>query len=176
MPKVSRAGRRDNSQTRSVPQTSVTGGNAGKPLHKTREMAPRTRVISLVVGDILCFIIFTTIGSNQHGEGVNLLYSTWLAIPFALAWFLVSPFMGGFRADIATQPRKMAGRTALSWLIAWPIAMALRWLLVDRVKTPAPTVGEFFSFAVVAFLFNITLLLIWRWPFAWNNEMRKRGI
>jgi hypothetical protein len=139
-------------------------------------MAPGTRLVSLVAGDLLCFLIFVSLGANQHGEGFNLLYTLWLAVPFVVAWFLVSPFVGAFRADIATMPRKMARRTILSWLAAWPVAMALRWLLVDRVKVPPVTFSSFLSFALVTLIFNTALLLLWRWPFALSNDLRKRGV
>jgi hypothetical protein len=51
--------------------------------------------------------------------------------------------------------------------------MALRWLQVDRLTGTPP--GAFFAFATVALLFNLALLAIWRWPFALNNDLRKRG-
>jgi Flp pilus assembly protein TadB len=59
-------------------------------------------------------------------------------------------------------------RTAVAWLLAWPVAMLLRGIFVDHGIPPL-------SFALVVLLFNMLLLLIWRWPFALNNRMRKRG-
>src|SRR5579883_3302479 len=179
MPKASRASSRKKLTDRpseQAPQqpTSSAATQPVKPLYRSREMSPRGRLISLVVGDILCFLIFASLGTNQHGEGVNLLYSAWVALPFLAAWFAVSPFLGAFRAELATSPKQMLLRTALAWLATWPFAMAFRWLQIDRTKgTP---LSAFLSFAAVALLFNLALLAIWRWPFALNNNLRKRGI
>lgn len=179
MPKSSRANKRNTSHahhSEHAPQASIMAETPIKPLHKQREMSPRTRIIALAVGDIICFLIFASLGTNAHGQGVNLLNSLWVALPFVVAWFIVSPWVGAFRAGIATQPKRMAIRVMLAWLATWPVAMALRWLLVDRVSVPRVTPGAFLSFAVVALVFNLVILLIWRWPFAMNNGLRKRGL
>ena len=52
--------------------------------------------------------------------------------------------------------------------------MIFRWLLVDRTKGTA--FSSLLAFAIVALIFNAGLLLIWRWPFALNNDLRKRGV
>jgi len=176
MPKTSRAGARKKRKPRQnqAPPAAPSAAPRARALPERRELSPRTRIIALVVGDALCFLIFASIGTNQHGEGINLLYSVWVALPFLAAWFAVSPFLGAFRAELATSPRRMLVRTALAWLVTWPFAMAFRWLQIDRVTGTTP--GAFLSFAVVALLFNLALLAIWRWPFALNNDLRKRGI
>jgi hypothetical protein len=176
MPKASRAGARKKRKPRQnqAPPAATPATTQAGTLSQRRELSPRARVVALVVGDALCFLIFASIGTNQHGEGVNLLYSAWVALPFLAAWFAVSPFLGAFRAELATSPKQMLLRTALAWLATWPFAMAFRWLQIDRTKgTP---LGAFLSFAAVALLFNLALLAIWRWPFALNNNLRKRGI
>lgn len=180
MPKTSKSGRRKQRQSRPLgqgqpaPSTETTTTAPSKPLYRSREMSNRARVISLVVGDTFCFLIFVSLGSNVHGKGVDVLNSIWLAIPFLAAWFLVSPFIGAFRADIATRPKKMLIRTVFSWLATWPVAMAFRWLQIERVN-PVPA-SAFLSFALVVLAFNLCLLLLWRWPFALNNDLRKRGV
>jgi hypothetical protein len=166
MPKASRTGARRKRQTRQAPIPTAT-------YVERRELSPRTRTVALVVGDALCFLIFASVGTGQHGEGINPLYSAWVALPFLTAWFAVSPFVGAFGSSLATSPRRMLVRTMLAWLVTWPVAMAFRWLQVDRVTGTPP--GAFFSFATVALLFNLALLAIWRWPFALNNDLRKRG-
>lgn len=176
MPKASQAGarkKRKPRQNQAPPAATPTTAPASM-LSQRRELSPRARIIALVVGDVLCFLIFVSLGTNQHGEGINLFYSVWVALPFLGAWFAVSPFLGAFRAELSTSPRQMLMRTALAWLITWPVAMAFRWLQIDRVKGTPP--GAFLSFAVVALFFNLALLAIWRWPFALNNNLRKRGL
>lgn len=176
MPKTSKAGSRNPKNQAESPKQSPSATTPVKPLYRSTEMSPRARTISLVVGDIICFLIFASLGASQHGKGFNLLQSVWIAVPFIAGWFLVSPFVGAFRADIATSPGKMLRRTALSWLASWPVAMLFRWLLVDRVTVPPITFGDFLSFSLVALIFNTGLLLLWRWPFSLNNDLRKRGV
>lgn len=136
----------------------------------TREIAYRSAVILLVIGDILCFLIFVALGRNSHGEAsgfgaIPQIIVT--ALPFLAGWFLVSPFVGAFRHKIMAQPKAMVIRTALSWLLAWPVAMLLRGIFVDHGVPPL-------SFALITLVFNMLLLLVWRWPFALNNSLRQR--
>lgn len=135
------------------------------------EMARNQRIVVLAAGDALCFLIFAAIGRGSHGEatGVGAIPQIVVtALPFAAGWFLVSPFLGAFRGDIVTQPRAMALRTTLAWLSGWPVALALRGIFVDHRVPP-------FSFATIVLFFNLGLLLIWRWPFAINNSLKKRN-
>ena len=142
-----------------------------KKARVSKEIPYNQAVIMLVIGDMMCFLIFAVLGRNTHGETSGFAAIPQIiitALPFAAGWFLVSPFVGAFRHKILAQPRTMAIRTALAWLLAWPVAMLLRGFFVDHAIPPL-------SFAVVVLLFNMLLLLVWRWPFALNNSLRKRG-
>ena len=142
-----------------------------KKVRTPKEIPYKQAVIMLVIGDLLCFLIFVAFGRNSHGEASGFAAIPQIiitALPFAAGWFLVSPFVGAFRHKILAQPRSMVKRTAVAWLIAWPVAMLLRGIFVDHSVPPL-------SFAIIVLLFNMLLLLIWRWPFALNNSMRKRG-
>lgn len=158
-------------------QPVQTAIKSGKPLYKSKELSTRRRITYLVIGDIFCFLFFASLGSLQHNTstGLNLLYYAWIALPFALGWFLVSPFMGAFKAEIANKPTKMLARTVLTWLAAWPVAMLFRWL-IDYLGGRVVPFDNFLAFALVAFAFNLGLLMLWRWPFALNNELRSRGL
>ena len=138
---------------------------------RSREMSYQQALTSLVIGDILVFIIFAIIGDTSHGKLSGLAsvgHSIVVALPFIAGWFIVSPFMGLFRRELLTQPRAMAIRTLMAWVPAWVIAMILRGIFFDH-GVPAPV------FMTIALLFNAALLEIWRWPFALNNAARKRG-
>ena len=140
-----------------------------KKARARKEMPYKQAVIILVIGDLLCFLIFAALGRDTHGEtsgfaAIPQIIKT--ALPFAAGWFLVSPFVGAFRHKILAQPRAMVMRTVLAWLLSWPISMILRGIFVDHGIPPL-------SFAFVVLLFNSVLLLVWRWPFALNNSMRK---
>ena len=178
MPKASQSRRRKQNPDRPVnqeqPAVSASAANGAPPRRRVQELPNRMRIISLVIGDILCFLIFVSLGSNAHGKGVNFLYSLWLSLPFIAAWFLVSPFVGAYRTDVATLPAKMVLRTMLCWLATWPVAMLFRWLLVERLNPVS--LGSFLSFSAVVLIVNFILLIVWRWPFTLNNSLRKRGV
>lgn len=128
------------------------------------------RISTLVLGDLMVFLVFATIGRRSHGEAASLsnLWQIFLtALPFAAGWFLVAPFVGAYRRTLMSNPRKMAQRTILAWILSWPVAMALRGIFVDHAIPPA-------TFAAIALLTNLILLLVWRWPYALTNSMRSR--
>ena len=127
------------------------------------------RISTLVVGDALAFLVFAAIGRSSHGEAAGLAAIPQIvltAVPFAAAWFIVAPFAGAYRQELTAQPRKMAIRTVLAWILSWPVAMALRGIFVDHAVPPI-------SFALITLIFNTFILLIWRWPFALNNSIKK---
>ena len=134
----------------------------------TREIPYKRAILILVIGDLLCFLIFVALGRRSHGEASGFAAIPQIivtALPFIAGWFLVSPFVGAFRHKIMAQPKAMVIRTALAWLLAWPVAMVLRGIFVDRGVPPL-------SFALIVLVFNMLLLLIWRWPFALTNNLR----
>jgi Protein of unknown function (DUF3054) len=137
-----------------------------------KPMSSRRRVITLAIGDAIVFLVFASIGQNSHGEPLSIPSIIFIALPFTLGWFLVAPFAGAFREDIASNPRRMANRTIQAWFPSWPVAMALRWLLVDRTRNTS--LISFITFAFVALVIIVVLLLLWRWPFAFNNSIRER--
>nr|HET6904432.1 DUF3054 domain-containing protein [Ktedonobacteraceae bacterium] len=108
--------------------------------NKERDSRGNTlRIVSLAVGDAVCFFIFAAIGRGSHGETTGLAaipQITMTALPFLTGWFLVAPFVGAFRRDVMANPRKMASRTLLSWVLAWPVSMAIRGIFVDHGIPP----------------------------------------
>ena len=156
-----------------MPTTEETNEPATKKTSVRKEMPYNQVVITLVIGDALCFLIFAAIGRGSHGEATGIAAIPQVivtALPFAAGWFLVSPFMGAFRRDVAAQPRTMAIHVALAWVPSWLVAMVLRGIFVDHGVPPV-------SFALVVLLFNLAILLAWRWLFALiNTAMRKRGV
>lgn len=122
-------------------------------------------VAILVIGDIIAFLVFAAIGRRSHGEAAGLaagleVFKT--AAPFLLGWFLTAPFIGAYRQ--VTTPTWMARRTALAWLVAWPVGLALRALLLWR--------GIPVSFAIVTLLSNGVIICGWRTVFAWLRSRR----
>lgn len=111
----------------------------------------------LVSGDIIAFIVFATLGRGSHGEATGLsapIETLGTAAPFIAGWLLVAPWLGVYGAAARRSPAAMAGRTALAWLLAWPVALGLRALFEQR--------GIPLSFAIVAGSVNLILLVGWR--------------
>ncbi|HLX41686.1 MAG TPA: DUF3054 domain-containing protein [Ktedonobacteraceae bacterium] len=160
-------------RTRKKATASVPAKNAPKA---QKEQSPFARIATLAVGDAIVFLIFALIGRNSHGEASGLAAIPQIvltAAPFAVGWFIVSPFVGAYRRKLADQPKEMAMYTALAWLLSWPVGLLLRWFFVDRLKNPPTSVDAFTAFATVTFLFNMVVLLVWRVPYALNNNARK---
>ena len=143
-----------------------------KEVKAAKEIPYNRAVIILVTGDVVCFLIFAALGRNTHGEAAGFAAIPQIittALPFVIGWFLVSPFVGAFRREIVARPGAMALRTALAWLLSWPVAMLLRGVFVDH---GVPKL----SFALIVLLFNMVLLVAWRWLFALYNRRRKQGV
>lgn len=125
--------------------------------------APRpslVRVVVLVAGDALCFVGFATQGLHSHQEGQAVADVLVTAYPFALAWFLVAPFLGAYRRRAVTcNPARALASAELAWLGAYPAALLARWALGPDHKMPL-------SFAIVILLANAALLGAWRTLFA----------
>jgi hypothetical protein len=133
-------------------------------------------VLSLVLGDVLVFLLFAFFGLTSHHEinsGPLLLQVVWVALPFMLAWFLVAPWLGVYRRRLERSTRRMTFYTLRAWVISWPVAMAFRWFLVERLHPVTPDL--FLTFSLVVFFTVLVLLIVWRWPFAWYRSARARG-
>jgi Protein of unknown function (DUF3054) len=138
-------------------RTSDTISHVSMP--EDQQRAGASRIALLVIGDALVFVIFAVIGMRSHKVSLTVPSVLLTAAPFAIGWFLVSPFIGAFRRRITSQPGKMSLRTALAWLIAWPVGLLLRGIFNHEI----PPV----SFAIVTLITNTIFLQLWRVPFAW---------
>ncbi|MEO8970612.1 MAG: DUF3054 domain-containing protein [Ktedonobacteraceae bacterium] len=157
-------------------KNKASASSAAKKAPKVqKEQSTFARIATLVVGDAIVFFIFAAIGRNNHGEASGLAAIPQIvltAAPFAIGWFIVAPFIGVYRRVLADQPKAMAMRTALAWLLSWPVGLLLRWFFVDRIKIPPTSAADFTAFATVTFLFNMIVLMVWRVPYALNNKAR----
>ncbi len=125
------------------------------------------RLAGLVVGDACVFLIFAAVGRSSHHEASGLAafgLVVQTAVPFALGWFIVAPFLGVYRESVTSKVRPMLGHTALGWLCAWPVAMVLRWLFT--LNEPALSLGSWATFSTVVLVTNMLFLNVWRGLFA----------
>jgi peptidoglycan/LPS O-acetylase OafA/YrhL len=106
------------------------------------------RALIALVADIVCVIVFCTIGRRSHAEGLTVSGVAHTAWPFlagaAVGWLLI----GGWRKPFTVIP---------TGVVVWVCTVAVGMLL--RKATSA---GVSASFVVVASLSTAVLLLGWR--------------
>jgi hypothetical protein len=130
----------------------------------------RNLQIILVVGDILALLLFVLIGQADHQtvSAENPLSGLLLAgAPFVVAWLVTAFVVGAYCADVFT-PRVMLSRSLTAWLIALPIGIVLRALLLGRAVIPT-------AFILVAFAFGGLFVIGWRMMFVFLLQWRKRA-
>lgn len=129
------------------------------------------RVVALVAGDAIAFLVFAGLGRNTHGEASGLAalgQVATTALPFALGWFLISPWVGAYRRAATDTVRRMLTRTELAWVATYPAALILRVVLAPDHKMPL-------TFAIVILLANAVILGAWRTVFALVARLLARG-
>lgn len=111
----------------------------------------------LVIGDVLALLLFASLGRGSHHESTGFLAIgpvVGTAAPFIVGWYLVAIPLHALSADLLHRPRAMLLRTGGAWLVAWPVTLLLRAIILRR--------GIPVSFAIVVLLTNGLLLLGWR--------------
>ena len=125
--------------------------------------APRFgRVAVLAVGDVIAFLLFARAGHAQHHETEALGGILVTAAPFVVAWLVCAPWLGAFGrlgSAATTRPRHLLKRTAIAWIVAWPLALILRAFWMHAGIPPV--------FDLIALVANAVLLLGWRGVASW---------
>jgi hypothetical protein len=136
----------------------------------TAALPARVRTPLLVGGDALCFVIFAALGLRSHGEPQGIGTVLWTAFPFALAWFIVAPFLGAYRQRaISRGPARALATAEVAWIGSYPVALLARWAFSADHQIPI-------SFAVVILLTNAIFLGGWRTLFAFiSSRIARRG-
>jgi len=110
--------------------------------------ATRVRPAAAVLADVVCVLVFCTIGRRSHAEGITvagLAETTWP--------FLAGTAVGWLAARGWRRPATLAPTGLVIWLSTVAIGMLLR---------KATSQGTAVSFVVVASLVTAILLLGWR--------------
>lgn len=122
------------------------------------ETLPAWNYILLAVGDALVLLAFAAIGRASHSltAGNPLVATIVTASPFLAAWAVVAPLMYvyGRGARALASPGRWLAHTALAWLIAGPLGLALRLVLFRR-----PFI---LTFALVTMATVWLMMLVWR--------------
>ena len=117
-----------------------------------KQIRPRDIAVVLL-GDMTVFLAFVILGKTEHGiiQSRALLRT---ALPFAIIWCAISPWLGAYRSSTLYNPRTTAWKIPLIWLLCGLVALLARALLTERSLTPA--------FALVAIAVQGALLVSWR--------------
>ena len=110
--------------------------------------ATSVRPATALLADVVCVVVFCTIGRRSHAEGIT------IAGVAETAWpFLAGTAVGWLAARAWRQPAALAPTGLTIWLSTVVIGMLLR---------KATSAGTAVSFVVVASLVTAILLLGWR--------------
>lgn len=110
----------------------------------------RHRGAVLLVGDLVCFLVFALLGLRSHEDGITLGGVLRAATPFQAGW-LIAGLVPTFHERRSAHRRTGVLRR---WAPAWVVGLGLRTLLFDRSFEV--------SFAIVSFIANGLILLLWR--------------
>jgi hypothetical protein len=124
---------------------------------RTPERTRRLFTLVALLGDAALFVVFSALGRSEHSETRGFSEILYTASPFIAGWLLVAIARGAFRLDVSGKPARVARSTALTWLYAWPVGLALRALVQHR--------GIPVSFDLVALVVNACFLIGWRSAF-----------
>jgi hypothetical protein len=122
----------------------------------------RRNTTILLSGDLAIFVMFALVGRETHASSdPNLIVNALPTLmPFVLIWILVSVPMGVYRPKVYRFVPLTIIRTLAAWIVAGPIALYVRALLLARTAIPVP-------FVIVTMGLNGVLLLAWHIFFAW---------
>ena len=110
--------------------------------------ATSVRPATALLVDVVCVVVFCTIGRRSHAEGITIAGVAQTAWPF-----LAGTAVGWLAARAWRQPAALAPTGLTIWLSTVVIGMLLR---------KATSAGTAVSFVVVASLVTAILLLGWR--------------
>lgn len=126
-------------------------------------MLTRRSAILLWVGDCLLLAAFVLLGMQNHatlaGSSALTRFAVF-ALPLLAAWTLAAAGLGALQFLPPLRWRAIWGRTLAAWLIAAPIALLARALLLG-----ADTIVV--AFTLVTLGLGGGLLLVWRSLFLW---------
>jgi hypothetical protein len=121
----------------------------------------------LVLGDVVIFMFFAFTGRETHAPGdANLIVN---ALPtlltFLSVWFVIAAVGRVYRSGVMTNPKAAVLRTLIAWIVAAPIAIVIRAMLLSRTAIP-------WQFVAVTMGLVGSLLLLWHGGMAWFWQRR----
>lgn len=126
------------------------------PISNAADVQAKPPVLIVATGDVVLLLTFAAIGRWSHHEisAGGLLATLGTAAPFVVGWALAAPPLGAYARRSFVSIRSLMQRLLVVWPVALVAALIIR-SFVDH-KIPAP------AFVVVALLFNLLTLCMWR--------------
>lgn len=117
----------------------------------------------LILGDALAIALVTLIGFATHGETDLSFLPRFLAIyiPLTISWFLLAPWFGLFKHEIASSPKQL-WRPALVMVYAAPLAVVLRGIILNSAVIPI--------FAIILGATSALGVILWRGLYLFLNR------
>lgn len=124
---------------------------------------PTWEIVALGIGDLIALILFVIVGRESHQmDAAGFVGTINAAMPFVTAWLMTAAVLGAFSGKALYPLLRVIGRTLLAGIVAGPIGVLLRAVLLGRMPTP--------MFFVVATGFTSLMLLAWR--IVWSRVRR----
>ena len=123
----------------------------------------------LLAGDALCLAGFVVLGLGSHAElaNSNAVYRFLVnAGPLVVVWAMAAYALGALHWPAPFSLRAVVARTLTAWLVAAPLALVVRALLLGSPTLAVP-------FVLVTLAVGGALLVAWRAVYAWG--VRRRG-
>lgn len=117
---------------------------------------------ALVIGDIIALLVFSAWGRAAHGMQLEAASVLATGLPFAITWFIIAALLGGYKPEVVSSPGAAAKRAALINIIAAPLAVVLRALVLQRPIA--------WTFLVVATTTSLIVMTVWRTVFAFTRR------
>lgn len=122
----------------------------------------------LLAGDLVALLVFVLIGQADHDtlSTANLLSHTALnAVSLGAPWVVLAMVLGAYPApDAALALRPFLLRSGLAWLLAAPVGLWIRKILLARGAIPVP-------FLLVTLAAGGLMLLGWRAVYGWRRKV-----
>jgi hypothetical protein len=124
--------------------------------------------IILVSGDVFIFMFFAFMGRETHAPGDRNLIVNALPtlLTFLIVWLAIAAVGRVYRSDMIDNPRSAVLRTLIAWIVAAPLAIVIRAILLSRTAIP-------WQFVAVTLGLVGSLLLLWHGGAAWYLARRK---
>ncbi|MCP4427682.1 MAG: DUF3054 domain-containing protein [Chloroflexi bacterium] len=141
-------------------------------MQKKRLMSGNAGRIIVLIGDLVALLLFVYVGQRDHGTVndarplLGTLLSSW---EFALMWIVVGWPLGAFPPAEEWTTRILLTRPILAWLVAAPLGLLLRALVLERLVIQTLFFAATLGFGLI-FLFAWRLLLILGWRIAARSK------